>query len=238
VSLSVRKVVWPIMAGCVAATLAVALPLPDHGTDDALPIPAMVITDGHAARWSACDISYAVNPDNAPKGAVEDFVAAAADITTATGVVFTRLPDTTVTFGRDVAADLTGDAGQPDMLITWAMPVGEGNGTYPESDLLDGEHTAAKTEIFTEYRQRFGVLAPSHKITGSTITFQATTRGAGGKGGQMSFALHELGHVMGLGHTQLRGSMMNPYGALDRTELSELDAFHLRTVSPPQCHTG
>jgi hypothetical protein len=150
--------------------------------------------DGSPYRWNPCEpIHYAVNLTAAPSYSLADVREAARRVSEATGIPFaydgttpTRVDDAQ---GRGFQAALPGQRWMP-VLVIW----------LPEDE-------------FRSYASQPGVLAFSHPQTGDGALIHqyvsgelVVNAGAGLSGGFASrysdglVLMHELGHVVGLGH--------------------------------------
>jgi hypothetical protein len=158
-------------------------------------------------RWNPCEpIHYVVNLGAAPAGSLKDVQDAVLRITSATGIafVFDGLSDEVPTRERPVfQPDRYGDRWAP-VLIGWVDP------RTSSFDFDPGGREAA------------GVAGPLYPQPGpSTIYVSGVVAinvadpnppGWDSQGAQGPVVLHELAHVMGLGHYQARGELMEPSG--------------------------
>lgn len=180
---------------------------------------------GEPIRFDACsEIHYAINPDGAPEGAIEDIHTAIEMTSAASGVRFVY--DGTTGEPLDLAResfqpDRYGDRWAP-VLIGWMdeLPVtGEPGSEGAERIGLGGS-------TLVEGGGRQPVL-----VTGVAF-FDADADVLPGFGGETwgQAMLHELGHVMGLDHVSAEASIMNPqmgrrpaaWGTGDKAGLWEL----------------
>jgi hypothetical protein len=162
---------------------------------------------GLPTRWNPCaPIHYVVNPSLAPPGSVEDVHEAVSRISVATGIAFEYegMTDEEATPDREMfQPDRYGPRWVP-VLIAWADP--------DDSD-IPFEH---------EDRVAAGVavpVIPSTRIedvyVSGWIALNADDPNLPGfdlPGQQGPVLLHELGHLMGLGHVETVGEIMHPSG--------------------------
>jgi hypothetical protein len=167
----------------------------------------MATLGGRPVRWNPCEpIHYVVNLGAAPAGSLKDVQDAVLRITSATGIafVFDGLSDEVPTRERPVfQPDRYGDRWAP-VLIGWVDP------RTSSFDFDPGGREAA------------GVAGPLYPQPGpSTIYVSGVVAinvadpnppGWDSQGAQGPVVLHELAHVMGLGHYQARGELMEPSG--------------------------
>lgn len=160
-----------------------------HAASFALAVPAV--------RWDACAaVDWTFNPAGAPVGGEEAVTAAVARVAVATGLRFSYVgPSDAV---PDSAAMRAGV-----LLIGWTTPAA--------SSLLAGQVaglTGMEQNLFTGSRIVGGVIALDADLVAP----------ATGPGSWYLFALHELGHAVGLAHTTDGSQVMSatiPTAALD-----------------------
>jgi hypothetical protein len=197
----------------------------------------MATNGGTPVRWNPCEpIHYVVNLGAAPPGSLQDVQTAVLRLSSATGIAFVYdgLTDEVPTRDRDVdQPDLYGDRWAP-VLIGWVDP------RTSSFDFDPGGREAA------------GVAGPLYPRPGpSTIYVSGVVAinvadpnppGFDSPGAQGPVVLHELAHVLGLGHIKARGELMEPsgggvtgFGPGDLEGLRELgrSAGCLTTPSPP-----
>ena len=182
--------------------------------------------DGSAIRWDPCHpIHYVTNLAAAPPTAAADVAGALSRITAATGIQFINDGTTNevpVT-GRPVVQPNRYGPGWAPVLIAWGAP--------GPASLLPGENILG--EGGSTWVSPSG--GPSVYVSGIVAIDAAATAvlPAGyGRGATMGdLLLHELGHVVGLGHTNDTGQVMYPdllarpsssYGAGDLAGLRHL----------------
>jgi hypothetical protein len=191
--------------------------------------------DGSVTRWNPCDgsIHVRVNAGLGGAGAVTDTQNALAALNRATGLHFVY--DGTTTF-----VPTTSNSGsQPaQLVIAWAPPgTGAGHSDYYEAGAIgeggwrsSGTSTNGGASWAWKIVQGFVVVDPGSRLPGGFGS--GATRGA--------LLLHELGHVVGLGHTGDASQVMYPvlssrsygsYGAGDATGLRTVGASKGCTVA-------
>lgn len=158
--------------------------------------------DGTPVRWDPCTpIRWTANVSRGPAGGLDVLKAAVARVAAVTG--------TTWVYAGTVATAPTGSylptraqASYPPVLIGWTDGAG--------SDLLAGQ---AKTVLGMTRTAWFGVqTAEGKKIAatrGAVVALDRTDAlPLNGANSWSTVALHELGHVMGLGHIGDRSQLM------------------------------
>jgi ribosomal protein L24E len=181
--------------------------------------------DGTPVRWNPCaPIRYVTNLAQAPAGAANLLQAALAAVTAATGISFVNDGATTEvpTANRQVTQSRYGSGWAP-VLIAWSVP-GQSSLLPGGSVIGEGQSTWVSTP---DGRKVF--VTGQAVIDSSSTTDLSVTLGGGSTLGEL--LLHELGHVMGLGHTTDASEIMFPvlvphgssaYGSGDRQGLSRL----------------
>jgi hypothetical protein len=162
---------------------------------------------GGPTRWDPCEpIRYVVNAQLAPPGSIEDVHEAVRRISAATGISFAYegVTDEQPTIFREVfQPDRYGDRWAP-VLIAWTDP--------DDSDI----------PFEREDRVAAGVAVPVIPPTrledvyvSGWVAINADDPNRPGftlPGQQGPVILHELGHLMGLGHVKAVGELMHPAG--------------------------
>jgi hypothetical protein len=162
---------------------------------------------GTPTRWNPCEpIHYVVNAELAPPGSIEDVHEAVSRVTAATGIEFEYEgpTDEEASIYRDVHQfDRYGDRWAP-VLIAWSDP--------DDSDI----------PFERDDRVAAGVARPEIPPTrlddlyvSGWVALNADDPNPPGfsfPGLQGPVILHELGHLMGLGHVRARGELMHPDG--------------------------
>jgi hypothetical protein len=181
---------------------------------------------GAPTRWNPCEpIHYVVNASLAPQGSIGDVHEAVRRISSATGIAFVYegLTDEEATTYREIfQPDRYGKRWAP-VLIAWADP---GDSDIPfEHD----HHVAAGVAVPVIPPTRFEDVYVSGWI--ALNADDPNLPGFDLPGQQGPVILHELGHLMGLGHVHTVGELMHPSGGGvvdlgpgDREGLRELGA--------------
>jgi hypothetical protein len=196
-----------VLLALTVGALAVAPLL--EGNEEAQGPPYLFLdrTDqGTPTRWNPCDsIHYIVNTDLAPPGSIEDVFEAVRRTSAATGIAFDfeGITDEEATIDRAAyQPDRYGDRWAP-VLIAWVDP--------DESDI----------PFEREDRVAAGVAVPvpstrlEDRYVSGWVAINAddpNTPGFSFPGQQGPVILHELGHLVGLGHVPTVGELMHPEG--------------------------
>jgi hypothetical protein len=181
---------------------------------------------GTPTRWNPCaPIHYVVNAELAPPGSIGDVHEAIRRISAATGISFDDegMTDEEASVGRAVyQPDRYGDRWAP-VLIAWVDP--------DDSDIPfeRGDRVAAGVAV--------PVIPPTRLedvYVSGWVAINADDPNPPGfafPGQQGPVILHELGHLMGLGHVRRIGELMHPagggvvdFGPGDREGLRQLGA--------------
>lgn len=150
---------------------------------------------GRPARWNPCErIQLVVNPRNAPPGALPDLRAAVALLARVSGyrLVLSGPTSSAVTSDWGTTEARTGGR-WPAVLVAGSMPDG-----YALPD--DGSSGLVRTAVIDG-------PGDSKDIVSGSIVFNARqnslyTSGSGAGGHRVELYLHELGHILGLGHAR------------------------------------
>jgi hypothetical protein len=162
--------------------------------------------DGSPLRWNPCEpIHYVINAEGAPDGSIEDVHEAVDRVAAATGITFVYDGHTDEEVRRDRPAYLPDryPGGWAPVLIAWVDP------DLSDISFEDDEHTAA------------AVARPSMPPTGEEVIVSGwiamseddpNPPGFAFPGAQGPTLQHEWGHIVGLGHIEADGQLMEPSG--------------------------
>lgn len=179
---------------------------------------------GVPTRWNPCQpIHYVVNDSLAPGGSLADVHEAVRRISAATGIafVFEGTTDEEATIYREIfQPDRYGKRWAP-VLIAWADP---GTSDIP---FQRGDRVAAGVAV-----PRVPPTRIEDVYVSGWVAINADDPNPPGfdlPGEQGPVILHELGHLMGLGHVKTVGELMNPSGG-GVTDLGPGDREGLREL--------
>ena len=207
---------------------------PEAGTDFAF---LSRTPNGDPVRWNPCaPIHYVVNASKAPPGSIEDVHEAVRRISQATGIAFSYdgLSDEEPSAFRDPFLPERYGRRWAPVLIGWVDP--------DDSDIsfesADGIASAVASPLYPNG-------APSDVFVSGWVAMNQEDPNPPGfedPWEQGPVLLHELGHVMGLGHVETIGELMHPAGG-GATDLGAGDLEGLRRLGSsrgcltvPQAH--
>jgi hypothetical protein len=225
--------VWVIaVAVILALSFGTAAIVPLFDGSNPSPGPGYQFLDrtdrGSPTRWNPCEpIRYVVNTSLAPEGSLGDVHEAVRRISDATGIafVFEGLTDEEATPYREIyQPDRYGDRWAP-VLIDWVDP--------DDSDIpfTRDDDMAAAVAV--------PVIPPTRLediYVSGWIALNADDPNPPGfdlPGQQGPVILHELGHLMGLGHVRPFGEIMHPAGG-GMVDLGPGDEEGLRQLGASQ----
>lgn len=183
--------------------------------------------NGEPVRWSTCEpIRYVVRPDGQPGGAQDLLEDSVSRISEASGLEFSYegTTDEAPSQNRDLyLPDRYGDQWAP-VLVTYSDP--------SEDSRLEGQ---AAGYGGAAYVQAGG--GPPRYVTGSVVLDTDQMTSMGGEDAIRATMLHELAHVVGLGHVDDRSQLMNPvqYGR-GVTTLQDGDLAGLEALGAGECY--
>ncbi len=180
-------------------------------------------TTGEPVGWDPCrPVEYVVNPAGAPAD-WPDLLAAAVDrMERASGLDFRSLGETD---DRDFEErDATGFSPDP-VLVGWA--------DEDEVAALEGDVAGVGGAVSVGYGQ--GPRFRTGSLVLDTATVAEVADLAGGRDVQLAIVLHELGHVVGLGHVDDPGELMNAGGVTPRPRFGPGDLAGLEVLGEIPC---
>lgn len=192
-----------------AAVVAPLTSHPTHLAETARRDYSFILKDGagHPYRWNPCaPIHYVENLEDAPDGSAQDLATAIQRVSAATGVPFIDdgATDETPTLHRDSYQPTRYGARWAPVLIAWVTPA------QTDIPFSHGSQTAAGVaspelpddQLGEEYVSGWvAINAAAASPVGFTLA-----------GDQGPVLQHELSHVMGIGHVQKWGELMQPSG--------------------------
>lgn len=176
---------------------------------------------GTPVRWNACEpIGYVVNPDGAPPDAVDDVERAFRDIADVGGFTFVDEGRTEERPAEQRAAyqpDRYGERWAP-ILIAWVAEDDPDVALEPRHYGRAGPSTLTSPE------------GERVHVSGQVVI----SAGRFDRGGlrHHTTLLHEIGHVLGLGHVDDPREIMHPSASMRATELGPGDRAGLERLGP------
>lgn len=179
-------------------------------------------------------IRYVVNPAAEPPGAEGLLDEAIGRISIATGLTFENLGPTVESppGQREMFQPaLYGDAWAP-VLVWWTTPA--------QAPLLNGDVAGFAGSASIPVIDDFGGEGPTVYVSGQVALdgpqlADVLSHDEGGRAAARAVILHELGHLVGLGHVNDSTQIMNPVGSHTVTEYSSDDLTGLNQLGRGQC---
>lgn len=179
--------------------------------------------------YSPCrPIHYVVRPDGEPAGGDALLATALARISQASGLQFVADGATTEAPGKDRSAyqpQRYGDRWVP-VLVAWSNPA-----ETPElaGDVAGSAGSASVVSGGTSFYVTGEVVLDGPSIAG------LLAEGPNGQAVAEGVVTHEVAHLVGLGHVDDPGELMNPTAALSQTYLAHGDLAGLARVGTGPC---
>lgn len=218
-------------SGCVVATEPQPLPLPSVQSGGS---PGggkghrflNTLDDGSPVRWPTCrPIRYVVRPANEPPGGREAIERAVDKLSQVTGLQFEYAGTTDEPPSRDRGVYLPDRYGKQwaPVLVAWSTPQ-----EYPR---LKGRPAGFGGPTYVQQ----GGATP--RYVSGLVVLDAPQLEKLGREAMRAVVLHEFAHVLGLGHVNDRGQLMNPvqYGR-GVTDLGKGDRTGLKTLGSGSCY--
>ena len=158
-------------------------------------------TPGDPIRWDACGtVHWVFNPANAPSGGLATVQGAVDRIAGATGLHFAYDGTTAETPTGTYLTTQTATTGFRPLLVGWSTPSASTLLANQPSNLVGMDQTIWARPSTGATHIVSGVVALNADVTARTS----------GANSWFTFALHELGHAVGLGHTTDATQIMAP----------------------------
>ena len=216
----------PPGVGSAAHPLGTPPPVPDVGDYRFLQLQE---SGSRPVAYDPCrPIHYVVRPDGVPPGGQQLVEAAVAEIAAATGLRFVSDGTTTEAPRDDRRPYQPGRYGErwAPVLITWSHPA--------EQPQLAGEVAGLGGSVSLRVGDN-----PSVYVTGQIALdapdLHLTLQQPGGDAVVRAVLLHELGHVLGLGHVDDPAQLMHASSTVHNSALSPGDRAGLARLGAGQC---
>jgi hypothetical protein len=196
----------PVAVPAVPVAAPVALPVTDpaapnlaasHATSFAF---MSEVTPGDPIRWNPCtSVHWTFNPANAPAGGLAAVQSAVTRIGQATGLSFTYDGSVSSVPTGSYLDSQTAAAGFRPLLVGWSTPSASTLLANQPSNLVGMDQTIWARPA----------TGATHIVSGVVALNADVTAPSSGRNSWYTFALHELGHAVGLAHTADSTQIMN-----------------------------
>jgi hypothetical protein len=196
---TLRSATTPVLQAPTTTTSAAAPNLaPDHGTSYSFMAET---SPGVPIRWNPCNtVHWVFNPANAPAGGLEAVQSAVSRVSSATGLQFA--------YDGTTAAAPTGTYLDTQNSVTGFQPLLVGWSTPSASTLLANQPASLVGMDQTIWARP--ATGATHIVSGVVALNASVTARTTGANSWFTFALHELAHAVGLGHTGDATQIMAP----------------------------
>jgi hypothetical protein len=177
-------------------------------------------TPGNPIRWNPCSaVHWVFNPAHAPVNGLYAVKNAIARVSATTGLDFVY--DGTVT-SVPTSSYLTGSTNRP-LLVGWSTGTESTLLANQPSNLVGMTQSTWTRNASGQYHITSGVVALSSRVTAPSS----------GASSWYTFALHELGHAVGLAHASDRAQIMYPSVPSSRSDYNNGDLAGLSRLGSP-----
>jgi hypothetical protein len=177
-------------------------------------------TPGNPIRWNPCaSVHWVFNPAHAPVNGLYAVRNAIARVAATTGLTFVY--DGTVS-SVPTSSYLSGSSTRP-LLVGWSTATESTLLANQPSNLVGMTQSTWTRDAAGAYHITSGVVALSSRVTAPSS----------GPSSWYTFALHELGHAVGLAHASDRTQIMYPSVPSTRSDYNTGDLAGLRRLGSP-----
>jgi hypothetical protein len=178
-------------------------------------------TPGDPIRWDACGtVHWVFNPAHAPAGGFETVQSAVTRVAQATGLRFTYDGTSAEIPSSGYLEAQTTVTGFRPLLVGWSTPT--------ESTLLANQPASLVGMDQTIWARP--ATGATHIVSGVVALNSMVEARTAGTNSWFTFALHEVGHAVGLGHTSDATQIMAPTIPADAGDFGSGDLAGLARV--------